>query len=66
MILLIENYEALKQDLLSNTLVSGVTAAQDQLGSHLDQSGIQFKGDGPERGLTSTRLIVDSGLSQPL
>ena len=53
------NYEALKQDLLSNTLVSGVTAAQDQLGSHLDQSGIQFKGDGPERGLTSTRLIVD-------
>ena len=45
--------------MLSNTLVSGVTGAQDVLGSHLDQSGIQFIGDGPRRELTSTRLIVD-------
>jgi putative ABC transport system permease protein len=52
-------YDALKQDLLRNSLVSAVTASQDQLGSHLDQSGIQFKGDGPLRELTSTRLIVD-------
>jgi putative ABC transport system permease protein len=36
-----------------------VTGAQDQLGSHLDQSGIEFKGEGPLRQLTSTRLIVD-------
>jgi len=52
-------YDALKKDLLQNTLVSSVTASQDILGSHLDQSGIQFKGDGPMRELTSTRLIVD-------
>ena len=52
-------YDALKKDLLQNTLVSSVTASQDILGSHLDQSGIQFKGDGPMRKLTSTRLIVD-------
>ena len=45
--------------MLNNTLVSAVTGAQDVLGSHLDQSGIQFKGDGPKRDLTSTRLIVD-------
>ena len=49
----------LKKDLLQNTLVTGVTASQDILGSHLDQSGIQFKGDGPLRHLSSTRLIVD-------
>ena len=49
----------LKKDLLQNTLVTGVTASQDILGSHLDQSGIQFKGDGPLRQLSSTRLIVD-------
>lgn len=54
-----KNYSAMKQDLLANSLVSGVTAAQDQLGSHLDQSGIEFHGDGPVRRLTSTRLIVD-------
>jgi putative ABC transport system permease protein len=52
-------FDVLKQDLLSNTLISGVTGAQDVLGSHLDQSGVQFIGDGPLRHLTSTRLIVD-------
>lgn len=52
-------YDVLKQELLNNPVVGGVTAAQDQLGSHLDQSGIQFRGDGPLRQLTSTRLIVD-------
>ncbi len=52
-------FDVLKKDLLQNTLVSGVTASQDILGSHLDQSGIEFKGDGPLRQLTSTRLIVD-------
>ncbi len=54
-----KKYNILKKDLLQNTLITGVTAAQDILGSHLDQSGIQFKGDGPLRQLGSTRLIVD-------
>src|SRR5215203_953612 len=53
-------YQLLKKELLQNSLVSVVTASQDILGSHLDQSGIGFKGDGPERQLTSTRLIVDA------
>ncbi|MFI5132465.1 MAG: ABC transporter permease [Chitinophagales bacterium] len=54
-----EKFDILKKDMLQNTLVSSVTGAQDVLGSHLDQSGIEFKGDGPLRELTSTRLIVD-------
>jgi putative ABC transport system permease protein len=54
-----DKYDILKKDLLQNTLITGVTASQDILGSHLDQSGIEFKGDGPLRQLTSTRLIVD-------
>ena len=52
-------FDVVKQEFLNNTLVSGVTGAQDVLGSHLDQSGIEFKGDGPLRQLSSTRLIVD-------
>jgi putative ABC transport system permease protein len=52
-------FDILKKDLLQNTLVSAVTGSQDVLGSHLDQSGIKFKGDGPVRQLSSTRLIVD-------
>src|SRR6185369_16139428 len=52
-------FDVVKQQLLKNTLISSVTGAQDVLGSHLDQSGVQFIGDGPLRQLTSTRLIVD-------
>src|SRR6266498_1353456 len=52
-------FDIMKQELLNNSLIAGVTGSQDQLGSHLDQSGIEFKGDGPLRQLTSTRLIVD-------
>lgn len=52
-------FDLVKQELVNNSLIAGVTGAQDVLGSHLDQSGIQFKGDGPKRDLTSTRLIVD-------
>jgi putative ABC transport system permease protein len=54
-----QKFDVLKQDLLGNTTVLGVTGAQDQLGSHLDQSGVEFKGEGPLRQLVSTRLIVD-------
>jgi putative ABC transport system permease protein len=54
-----KKYDLMKQELLNSTLISGVTAAQDVLGSHLDQSGITFTGEGPTRQLTSTRLIVD-------
>lgn len=52
-------YDLLKETLSQNASIAGVTGAQDQLGSHLDQSGIEFKGEGPLRQLTSTRLIVD-------
>jgi putative ABC transport system permease protein len=54
-----KKYEVLKQALLQNSAVAAVTGAQDVLGSHLDQSGVEFKGDGPMRQLSTTRLIVD-------
>ncbi len=54
-----QKYELLKQELLSSPYVSGVTASQDQLGSHLDQTGVTFRGDGPARDLAVTQLIVD-------
>lgn len=54
-------YDLIKQELLSNSLIKGVTAAQDNLGSHLDQSGIEFRpSDAPKRQLTATRLITDA------
>ncbi|MEP6949356.1 MAG: ABC transporter permease [Ginsengibacter sp.] len=54
-----KKFGVVKEELLNNTLISAVTGAQDVLGSHLDQSGVQFIGDGPKRDLSSTRLIVD-------
>jgi putative ABC transport system permease protein len=56
-----QKYQLFKQQLLGNTLIAGVTASQDQLGSHLDQSGatFQYKND-PVRELGVTQLIVDN------
>jgi putative ABC transport system permease protein len=56
-----QKYPLFKQQLLGNTLIAGVTASQDQLGSHLDQSGatFQYKND-PVRELGVTQLIVDN------
>ncbi len=55
-----QHYQDLKQELLGNTLIQGVTGAQDVLGSHLDQSGVEFQPEnGPLRNLATTRLIVD-------
>lgn len=56
-----QKYPLFKNQLLANTLIAGVTASQDQLGSHLDQSGatFQYKND-PVRELGVTQLIVDN------
>jgi len=52
-------FDLIKQELLNSGVVTSVTGAQDILGSHMDQSGVEFKGQGPLRILSSTRLIVD-------
>lgn len=54
-----EKYEPLKQELLTNTVVSGVTASQQRLGNNLHQSGMIFHGEGPARQLTSSQVVVD-------
>jgi putative ABC transport system permease protein len=55
-----DKYDLLKQQLLNNTLIQGVTASVDNLGSHLDQSGVEFHPtNAPKRELTATNLIVD-------
>ena len=55
-----KKYELLKDQISVNSLITGVTAAQDQLGSHLDQSGVHFIGKGPRKDFATTRLIVDN------
>ncbi len=52
-------YTEIKQELESSTLITGVTASQQRLGNNLHQSGVTFKGDGPERQLASSQLVVD-------
>src|SRR5687767_7896050 len=54
-----EKYETLKQELLTNTVVSGVTASQQRLGNNLHQTGMIFHGEGPARQLTSSQVVVD-------
>jgi putative ABC transport system permease protein len=52
-------YQAMKQELLKNSLITAVSASQQRLGNNLHQTGMRFKGDGPERSLTSSQVIVD-------
>ncbi|MCF3107477.1 ABC transporter permease [Niabella sp. CC-SYL272] len=55
-----KKYDILKEELLRNSNITGVTGAQDQLGGHLDQSGVGFTAPGaPVRTISATRLIVD-------
>jgi putative ABC transport system permease protein len=54
-------YDLLKQQLLANSLIKDVTASQDVLGSHLDQTGVTFRpSNGPAKDLGLTQLIVDN------
>ncbi|MGZ3763989.1 MAG: ABC transporter permease [Mucilaginibacter sp.] len=54
-------YDRFKSELSGSTLVSGVTASVDILGSHLDQTTITFKpANGPKQQLGTTLLVVDN------
>lgn len=55
-----KKYDLLKKELSGNPLVTGVTASQDILGSHLDQTGVSFRPSfGPKMDLGTTLLVVD-------
>ena len=56
-----KKYQQLKEQLSSSTLISGVTASQDILGSHLDQTGVNFKpANAPQQQFGTTLLVVDN------
>jgi putative ABC transport system permease protein len=55
-----QKYDLFKKELSGNSLVDGVTASQDILGSHLDQTGVSFRPSfGPRQDLGTTLLVVD-------
>ena len=56
-----KKYDLFKNELSGSALVSGVTASQDILGSHLDQTGVTFRPSfGPKLDLGTTLLVVDT------
>ncbi len=56
-----KKYDHFKSELLGNTLISGVTASQDILGSHLDQTTVTFKpANAAQIQLGTTLLVVDT------
>ncbi|SKB56566.1 ABC transporter permease [Dyadobacter psychrophilus] len=52
-------YQALKQELLSSSFVSAVTGSQQRLGNNLHQTGVTFHGDGPQKEIASSQVVVD-------
>jgi putative ABC transport system permease protein len=54
-------YDLIKQQLLTNSLIKDVTASQDVLGSHLDQTGVTFRpSNAPAKDFGLTQLVVDN------
>lgn len=52
-------YHSIKQELQGSTLIAGVTGSGQRLGNNLHQNGMVFRGNGPERRVTSSLVIVD-------
>jgi putative ABC transport system permease protein len=52
-------YESMKQEFLANPAVEKVTGSGQRLGNNLHQTGIKFRGDGPERILSTSHVVVD-------
>lgn len=55
----VPKYDALKQALVRNNLVLGVTASQQRLGNNLHQTGVKYHGGGPVRDMATSQVIVD-------
>lgn len=56
-----KKYELFKSELSGSSLIAGVTASKDIMGSHLDQGGVMFKpANGPKQQLGTTIMIVDN------
>lgn len=55
-----QRYDAVKSELLNNTLITGVSASTQGLGNNLHQTGVNFyPGDKPMRNLTTSQVVVD-------
>ncbi|WP_276485897.1 ABC transporter permease [Paraflavitalea pollutisoli] len=55
-----QRYEAVKSELLNNTLITGVSASTQRLGNNLHQTGVNYyPGDKPMRSLTTSQVVVD-------
>ena len=52
-------YQSLKQQLLTSSFVESVTGSGQRLGNNFHQTGVRFKGNGPERNMASSQVIVD-------
>lgn len=52
-------YESLKQELLTSSLIKGVTANQQKLGNNLHQTSVKFYGDGAAKELATSQIVVD-------
>ena len=54
-----QKYDALKQELLKNSAITGVTGSGQRLGNNFHQSNARFKSDSGMRELTTSQVLVD-------
>jgi putative ABC transport system permease protein len=54
-----QKYDVIKQELLKNTAITGVTGSGQRLGNNFHQSSARFKSDSGMRELTTSQVLVD-------
>jgi putative ABC transport system permease protein len=52
-------YQAIKQEFLSSSFVEAVTGSHQRLGNNFHQTGVTFKGNGPDKSIASSQVVVD-------
>jgi putative ABC transport system permease protein len=52
-------YNSLKQEFLSSSLVESVSGSHQRLGNNFHQTGVTYRGDGPDKSIASSQVVVD-------
>jgi putative ABC transport system permease protein len=52
-------YDAIKDEFLASAFVESVTGSGQRLGNNLHQTGVTYRGEGPDKKIASSQVVVD-------
>lgn len=52
-------YQSIKEEFLANSFVEAVTGSHQRLGNNFHQTGVTYRGEGPDKRIASSQVVVD-------